>query len=70
MPVVVCVGSAIAAAHHTRRSFVLARGTTAPRREKSPRHCGLGLNPPMTEVEETIGSIDQQPTCGRRSQIE
>jgi hypothetical protein len=24
--------------------------------EKSPRHCCLGLNPPMEEVEETTGS--------------
>jgi hypothetical protein len=25
--------------------------------EKSPRRCRLGLNPPMKEVEETIGSV-------------
>jgi len=34
-----------------------AKTTACARPEKSPRRCRLGLNPPMKEVEETIGSI-------------
>src|SRR3954452_11575349 len=32
--------------------------------EKSPRRCRLGLNPPMKEVEETIGSTRRSPRFG------
>jgi hypothetical protein len=34
-----------------------ANRPTFERPEKSPRRYRLGLNPPMKEVEETIGSI-------------
>jgi hypothetical protein len=43
-----------AAPHHTLRDPTPAAPGT---QEKSPRHCCLGLNPPMEEVEETIGPV-------------
>jgi hypothetical protein len=46
-----------------------AAGTSA-RPEKSPRRCRLGLNPPMKEVEETIGSIGYARTFAAQRGID
>ena len=44
--------------------------TTSARPEKSPRRCRLGLNPPMKEVEETIGSIGCAAVFGAQRGID
>jgi hypothetical protein len=70
MPVVVPAGTRL-------RQRIIRGDLAAPafpealgRPEKSPRRCRLGLNPPMKEVEETIGSIGCAEVFGAQRGID
>jgi hypothetical protein len=70
MPVVVPAGTRLRQRIIRGDLAFPAFATTSADPEKSPRRCGLGLNPPMKEVEETIGSTGSAPPFRARRGID